>query len=48
MIKERQCPSCRADCQLIEIVEWGKSKKYDKLWKCRFCHIKITEKGVDE
>jgi len=48
LIKQRQCPCCGADCQLTEIVEWGISKKYDKHWKCQYCHVIITEKGVNE
>jgi len=50
LIKERQCPKCDRSMKLLEIIEWGISKKFDKYWQCnsRSCKLKITEKGVIE
>ncbi len=36
--------------KLLQVVEWGVSKKFDKYWQCRQrgCKLKTTEKGVIE
>jgi len=50
MIIERNCPKCDHTMKLSQIIEWGVSKKYDKVWQCnsRSCKLKVTEKGVTE
>jgi len=50
LIKERKCPACNNKMKLLQVVEWGVSKKFDKYWQCRQrgCKLKTTEKGVIE
>jgi len=45
----KTCPNCESSMDLVYMIFWGKSKKYDREWLCFNieCQLKITEKGVD-
>ena len=49
MIKDRKCPKCNGDMELVSVIERG--IKIDKHWVCRHkftCKLQLTEKGVME
>ena len=60
MITEKICPKCKAEfdvnrlMELVSVVEWGKSEKFDKQFKCYFrdgayyCGLLLVQKAATE
>ena len=60
MISKKICPKCKAafdidrEMELVSVVEWGKSEKFDKQYKCYFkdgsyyCGLLLVQKGISE
>jgi len=60
MITEKICPKCKAEfdvsrlMELVSVVEWGKSEKFDKQYKCYYrkgsyyCGLLLVQKAAIE
>jgi len=60
MISKKICPKCKAafdidrEMELVSVVEWGKSEKFDKQYKCYFregsyyCGLLLVQKGIND
>ena len=60
MITEKICPKCKAEfdvnrlMELVSVVEWGKSEKFDKQFKCYYqkgsyyCGLLLVQKAATE
>jgi len=60
MISRKICPKCKAafdidrEMELVSVVEWGKSEKFDKQYKCYFregsyyCGLLLVQKGIND
>ena len=57
---EKICPKCQAEfdvkrlMELVSVVEWGKSEKFDKQYKCYYrkgsyyCGLLLVQKGISD
>ena len=60
MKTQKFCPKCKAafdiarEMELESVVEWGKSEKFDKQYKCYFregsyyCGLLLVQKGISD
>ena len=60
MKTKKICPKCKAafdidrEMELVSVVEWGKSEKFDKQYKCYYregsyyCGLLLVQKGISD